>query len=424
MWRFAWRNLLTRPLRTMLGLVGLAMPIVGFIGLFSISYGMRNLVGSTLDQIQGLMVQRANVLSPVFSDLPADFAEIIRQLPGIRGVAPEVWGLAPEVEGESTFGRAIAAAVGSGLLNRDGSNSGISRRSPFDAPVISGQDIAAHLALKTAVYPKNMLPPDQGGGRFLAPSDAGTNRIVISKKIATDYPRPDQTPRQVGDTLRIGRESFEIVGIYECKSPLLDVVIIMDIDTARRALTKSKDMVSSIYVEGNDPAGNAALAAAIEAAAAERGISVEARSMNDFLGIFATLMADFDLFLLGIVGLALAVGVVGIVNTMLMSTTERFSEFGVLRTNGWSRGDVMLLVTAESGYLGLLAGVFGATLAVLGIVVVNQFIDNGLQLSIPPILVALSVVVAVVVAILGGLYPAAKAAWMAPMEAIRLGGAR
>ena len=423
MWRFAWRNLMTRPLRTTLGLVGLAMPIVGFIGLFSISYGMRNLVGSTLDQIQGLMVQRANVLSPVFSDLPADFAGVIRQLPGIRGVAPEVWGLAPEVEGESTFGRAIAAAVGAGLLNRN-SGSEAKRRSPFDAPVISGQDIAAHLSLKTAVYPKNMLPPDQGGGRFLEPSDAGTNRIVISKKIAADYPRPDGTPRQVGDTLRIGRESFEIVGIYECKSPLLDVVIIMDIDTARRSLTKSSDIVSSIYVEGDDPSGNAALSAAIEAAAVERGIAVEARSMNDFLGIFATLMSDFDLFLLGIVGLALAVGVVGIINTMLMSTTERFSEFGVLRTNGWSRGDVMLLVTAESGYLGLLAGVFGAVLAVSGIAVVNQFIDNGLQLSIPPVLVATSVVVSVLVAILGGLYPATKAARMAPMEAIRLGSAR
>ena len=67
-----------------------------------------------------------------------------------------------------------------------------------------------------------------------------------------------------------------------------------------------------------------------------------------------------------IVSLALVVGVVGIVNTMLMSTTERFAEFGVLRTNGWSRGDVLLLVTAESAYLGLWAGLVGCVPGVPG----------------------------------------------------------
>ena len=63
------------------------------------------------------------------------------------------------------------------------------------------------------------------------------------------------------------------------------------------------------------------------------------------------------------VSLALAVGIVGIINTMLMSTTERFVEFGVLRTNGWSQGNILALVTLESAYLGLLAGMVGCLLA-------------------------------------------------------------
>ena len=57
------------------------------------------------------------------------------------------------------------------------------------------------------------------------------------------------------------------------------------------------------------------------------------------------------------------VGIIGIINTMLMSTTERFVEFGVLRTNGWSQGNILVLVTLESAYLGLLAGVAGCALA-------------------------------------------------------------
>ena len=64
MWNFAWRNLLTRPLRTVLALVGLSIPILGVLGLFSLSGGLRNLVGDTLSQIQGVMVIRENVPTP------------------------------------------------------------------------------------------------------------------------------------------------------------------------------------------------------------------------------------------------------------------------------------------------------------------------------------------------------------------------
>ena len=60
--------------------------------------------------------------------------------------------------------------------------------------------------------------------------------------------------------------------------------------------------------------------------------------MSEFMANFGMLMGQLDKFLLMTVSLALLVGVVGIINTMLMSTTERFAEFGVLRTNGWSQG--------------------------------------------------------------------------------------
>ena len=53
MGRFAWRNLLTRPLRTALALIGLSVPILGVIGLFSLSGGLRDLVGNTLSKVKG-----------------------------------------------------------------------------------------------------------------------------------------------------------------------------------------------------------------------------------------------------------------------------------------------------------------------------------------------------------------------------------
>ena len=61
-------------------------------------------------------------------------------------------------------------------------------QSMLDAIVIQGQDIAAHAHLRSAVFPSKMLPADKGGGRWLDESDRGKNRIVISKKIARDFP--------------------------------------------------------------------------------------------------------------------------------------------------------------------------------------------------------------------------------------------
>ncbi|HEV3166949.1 MAG TPA: ABC transporter permease, partial [Isosphaeraceae bacterium] len=107
MWIFAWRNLLTRPLRTALALVGLSIPILGVIGLFSLSGGLRSLVGDTLSRIQGVMVLRENVPTPVFSDLPADLEAKLKKVPGVRVVAPEIWKVAPSVEGVSLIAKTI-----------------------------------------------------------------------------------------------------------------------------------------------------------------------------------------------------------------------------------------------------------------------------------------------------------------------------
>lgn len=409
MWTFAWRNLATRPLRTTLALVGLSIPILGVLGLFSLSGGLRSLVGNTLSQIQGAMVLREGQPSPVFSDLPVSVIDEIRKIPGISAVAPEVWKIAPAVEGQSIFGKTAKSLV---------SGTNTAAKSLFDQPVIQGQDIAAHQGMKSAVFPRAMLKGPEGG-RFLLPEDSGKNHIVISEKTAKDYPDPKTgKPRKVGDSLKIGDEQYTIVGMYNTGSMLLDPVILMDIDTARKLLKISKDTVSSIYVESADPGKIDQVAETIEKTVQ----GVDARGINEILSNFGDLMNQLDLFLLATVALALLVGVVGIINTMLMSTTERFAEFGVLRTNGWSRTNVLTLVTAESAYLGLLAGILGFILALVFTTVANQFITTtGLSLSITPLNAIGGLTLSIVMGTLGGLYPAWKASRLVPMDAIRLG---
>jgi putative ABC transport system permease protein len=391
---FAWRNLLTRPLRTILALVGLSIPILGVLGLFGLSNSLRDLVGNTLSRIEGLIVLRENAPSPVFSHLPASLADELRRIPGIRSVAPEVWGIAPTIEGRGMLLSGLRRFSEKGIY------------SILDQPVIAGQDILAHQNLRSAVFPRALA--ERGEGRFLRPEDRGQPNIVISRKIARQHPDAQGHPKTVGDTLQIGGKPFQIIGLYETGSMILDVVIVMD---------EPKDSVSCIYVEGNDPGHNDALAAAIEKAHP----GFDARSMSESQANFSALMGQIDTFLLMTVSLALVVGIVGIINTMLMSTTERFAEFGVLRTNGWSQANILALVTLESAYLGLLSGLAGCALAWIAATVANQFITGGIQLGMTPSLWAMGLGLSVVMGTLGGLYPAWRAARLVPMEAIRLG---
>jgi putative ABC transport system permease protein len=409
MWNFARRNLMTRPLRTALGLVGLSIPILGVLGLFSLSGGMRNLVADTLSQIQGVMVVRENSPTPVFSDLPASLATTLRRVPGVQVVAPEIWKIAPPIEGTGLFQN-----WSKGLMSKTDRMKGL-----WEVNLVQGEDIAAHRQLKSAIGPKSILPAERGGGRYLNLSDRGRPHIVISKKTAEQHRDAAGQPKKVGGTLQIGGKPFQIVGIFETGSVILDVIIVMDIDTARELMGIPQDTVSSFYVEGDDPARIQELTKALEAA--HVAPPIDARRIGEFQAPYGMLLDQMDTLLLLSVSLAVAVGVIGIVNTMLMSTTERFVEFGVLRTNGWSRGNVLALVTAESGGLGLLAGLLGCALAWGGVAIANHFLGGGVHLTITPALFAIGLGVSLLTGVLGGLYPAWRAARLVPMDAIRLG---
>ena len=409
MWGFAWQNLMTRPSRSALAVVGLTIPILAFLGLFSISRGIRDLVGGTLATMQGLQVMSVNAPAPAFSDLPAGMAEALRRLPGVRVVAPEVWKIAPPIDGRGGLG---SAAVD--LLTRP-RESGL--KSIARMILIEGQDLPEHLKLKGAVFASSILPKERGGGRFLGPGDIGRHNVVISTRIAGEYPNADGTAKRVGQTIRIGAEDFTIVGLYETGSLVTDVTIVMDIGVARRLLKVAEEAVSTFDVEPLQVADTDALADRIEAAAP----GVKAQRISQFSLTVGAVMGKLDLFLLAAVALALLVGGVGIANTMLMSTYERFVEFGVMRSNGWTRRSILVLVVTESGLLGLLSGAIASAVAATVVLVANRFLA-GFQLELRAWLVAASLVGAVAVAVLSGLYPAWKASTMTPMDAIRHAG--
>ncbi len=408
MWRFAWQNLITRPTRTMLATLGLTIPILAILGLFSLTNGIRALMGNTLARMNGLMIMRENSPAPVFSDLPASMVEDLRKIKGSRIVAPEVWKISPPLEGKNLLAKAAGR-----LFTRKGPErfSGLA-----ETIMLEGQSLPEHLNLKSGVYEQGLLPPERGGGRFLRMEDIGQPNVLISSKIARDYPGADGNPKKVGDTLLVGGKPFHIIGIYETGSFLIDGTIVMEITAARKLLGIDPETVSTFYIEPDSSTEIGLLAERIRVAVD----GVQAQSMSQFNVQVGNIMGRLDLFLLLTVGLALLVGGVGIANTMLMSAMERIVEFGVMRANGWTRRDVLGLVTAESALLGLLSGVFASVLAFGSITALNVMLARvQLKLGLTPLLIATCISVAVAIAVIAGLYPAWRASRMTPMDAIR-----
>ncbi len=138
--------------------------------------------------------------------------------------------------------------------------------------------------------------------------------------------------------------------------------------------------------------------------------------------------AVLDLFL-GIFGsLALTVAALGIVNTLVMAILERRREIGIMKAIGASDGDVKKLFFAEAAVMGLVGGILGVALGWS----IGRVINIGTNIylrrqdlpaenlwSVPWWLVAGAIVFAVAVSMISGLYPAARAARLDPVQALR-----
>jgi putative ABC transport system permease protein len=127
--------------------------------------------------------------------------------------------------------------------------------------------------------------------------------------------------------------------------------------------------------------------------------------------------ADVDSLFLLLAGLALVIGAVGIANTTLVSVMERAAEIGLRRALGARRRHIAVQFVAESGVLGLLGGLAGASIGVLTVVLVA--LVQGWTAVLDPLVVFPAPLVGAVVGLLAGAYPAMRAASIEPVDALR-----
>lgn len=119
--------------------------------------------------------------------------------------------------------------------------------------------------------------------------------------------------------------------------------------------------------------------------------------------------------------LAVIVGVLGVMNTMLMTVFERKQEICILLAIGWRRARIIRMVLLESALLGLLGGIGGVMIGSIGVKVLERMpaIHGLLEPDLSPRLMAISVAISVIVGVISGLYPAWRSSRLKPSLAMQ-----
>jgi putative ABC transport system permease protein len=123
----------------------------------------------------------------------------------------------------------------------------------------------------------------------------------------------------------------------------------------------------------------------------------------------------------GISILAIVVGGVGVLNTMLMAVFERTREIGVLRSLGWGRRAILGMILRESLLLGLIGGLAGILIAfgLVQLMSIAPVVGDYLQVVWEWEVFVRAIAIALLLGLLGGLYPAFRATRLQPVEALR-----
>lgn len=377
--KLSLKSILNNKMRSFLTMLGIIIGVMAVVILVSITQGAATGITDSISDMGSQLITATISDSEV--SVSADEIESLEAYPSIDSAAP---------------------VISSSETVKKNSNSGSYSIVGITPEYFSVRDI------------------DIQRGRKIVESDIewNTNICVIGTDVATDL---FGTWDAVNGTIIIGDSIYKVVGVLEEQGSSLagsdDSKIFIPYSTAERVTGQSR--VSSVYIKA---AGENSVNAAINSTevfllqATRDEDSYTVNNQSEVLDTMGDVTKTMTLLLAGIAAISLLVGGIGIMNIMLVSVTERTREIGIRKAVGAKRRHIMFQFLCEACILSALGGVIGLLLSFCAIECYSFATATaaGINWMVGFAAIGFCLVIGVVF----GSYPAAKASRLQPIEAL------
>jgi putative ABC transport system permease protein len=371
------KNLLRRKTRSLLTACGVAIAVAATVSLLGISDGFERSMAFSLEfRGTDIIVTAASVIDQLSSDLDESYGKRIAALPGVSKVAP-------------------------GML---------------EVMAYSAKSTDVSLLLQGWV-PGSFLFDDLQilQGRTLRQDDR--RKALVGDTLAKNL------GFKLGDRLKLQDTDFEVVGVYHSLSVFENGAVTLPLSELQETMLREGRVTGfSVILDPAISADVHQVCDQIVALKDEKGRSLGLSAMptKEYVSQSAHIkMAHGMAWVTSII--AVAVGGIGTLNTMIMSVVERVREISVLRAIGWRKSRVIRMIVGES----LMISLVGAAAGALAAAALTWWLSTQptasifMEGSIAPVVYLKGLVLAVLVGLIGGFYPAVRASRLLPAEGLR-----
>lgn len=327
-------------------------------------------------------------------------------------------------EGAASGFQASSRPITIDLIERIEALDGVERATPvlqtlLDPDEIGGFDIPE---LMTGIEPETWYDESVelrvDAGRLLGADEEGVT--VIGADLAERY------ELRVGDTFTMRDRDFEVVGVLERTLTFPDKIAYVPLADAQQIYVESvpeafdertEELATQIEVFPDDLDQADAVAAQIEDELSQVRV-VTPEQVADQIGQASIV---FNLIIVGASVIAVIVGGLSVINTMVMTVSERVREIGIKKAVGAPTGAILREFVVEATLLGAIGGLIGLGAGALLVLVLNsQTAGSGTTVFLlTPMLLVRSFLFATILGALAGIYPALRAARLDPVTALR-----
>ena len=378
MWRLAFKSLKRRKARTALTILGITVIVMLSLLFLSVGYSTENKVIPSFQKLNiDLVVLQQTALAAPYSSINESVAWEIQSYPEVSAVYPYIIQVLTLIQGPSR-----------------------------------NQSVVINALLPSHVVDFYRVEPVSGSYITDTTNDSIAVGVQAAKVLGL----------KAGDTATFGSSStnqinLKVAGIFTTFGTVDDYDINMALPLAQKLFDK-ESRVSAVILKLYDKAKADEIKNRIEAAHPDLVVKTSDQYVADFSAPIRVLQGSITL----ISGLAVAAGVFGVSNTMLMAVVERRREIGIMRAIGTGTGQILATFLQESLVLGVVGGSAGILLGIIAsnILTIPSLIGITITLDVPIHLVVEALGIALGTALLGGIYPALRAARLRVANALHV----